>query len=256
MIKAIFFDFDGTLLSHTQKKVPFSTRRALDKLREKEIKRVLATGRHMLELAMLPGNDLDFDAYITLNGQLCLDAEKNVLFGKPITGADRESILRSFREKAMPVQLVEKDAMYCNFVDESIVAAQRAISTPIPAVREYTGGEIYQAVFYVEKEKESRVSERLTACKIARWNEHAVDIIPCPGGKADGIAEFLRRNNIDRAETMAFGDGENDIEMLQFAQTGIAMGNAIDAVKRQADFVTDSVDDDGVEKALIKLGII
>lgn len=256
MIRAIFFDFDGTLLSHAQKMVPPSTRRALDKLREKEIKRVLATGRHMLELAMLPGNDLDFDAYITLNGQLCLDAEKNVLFGKPITGADRESILRSFREKSMPVLLVEKGAMYCNFVNESMAAAQRAISTPIPAVGEYTGCEIYQAVFYVEKEKESLVSERLCACKIARWNEHAVDIIPCPGGKADGIAEFLRRNNIDRAETMAFGDGENDIEMLQFAQTGIAMGNAIDAVKRQADFVTDSVDDDGVEKALIKLGII
>lgn len=156
----------------------------------------------------------------------------------------------------MPIMLVEKDMMYCNFADDNVTLAQKAISTPMPAVGVYTGNEIYQAVFYVEKEKESLIFGQLSACKIARWNKHAVDIIPCPGGKAAGIAEFLRLNHINRAETMAFGDGENDIEMLQFVQTGIAMGNAADAVKQRADFVTDSVDNDGVEKALVKLGVI
>lgn len=256
MIRAIFFDFDGTLLSHSQKKVPDSTRRALAALREKGIKCVLATGRHLLELAILPGNDLFFDAYLTLNGQLCLDAEKNMLFGKPITGADREHIVQLFKDKSMSVMLVEKDTMYCNFVSENVAAAQRAISTPIPAVGEYSGGEIYQAVAYVKKSEEAAVSARLSACKIARWNEHAVDFIPCPGGKAAGIEEYLLLNHIDLEETMAFGDGENDVEMLQFVQTGVAMGNAGDIVKRQADFVTDDVDSDGVEKALVRLGVI
>lgn len=83
MVQAVFFDVDGTLLSHTQHLVPASTRRALDRLRKQGINRVLATGRHMLELDMLPVKDIDFDGYITLNGQLCLDAQKNIIFSNP-----------------------------------------------------------------------------------------------------------------------------------------------------------------------------
>jgi hydroxymethylpyrimidine pyrophosphatase-like HAD family hydrolase len=54
MTKVIFFDVDGTLLSHSQKCVPDSAKRALDALAKKEILRVLATGRHTLELQVLP----------------------------------------------------------------------------------------------------------------------------------------------------------------------------------------------------------
>lgn len=256
MIRAIFFDVDGTLLSHTQNIVPVSTRRALDDLRKKGIKRIIATGRHLLELSMLPVHDIDFDGYITLNGQLCLDAQRNVISSTPIIGLDKQNIIHLFEEKAIPVMLVEKDAMYCNFINRSVVIAQQEISTPIPDVGEYTGNEIYQTVIYLEKEKEDMVSSQLPGCKVTRWNNHAVDVISRLGGKASGIAEYLRLNHIKRAESMAFGDGENDIEMLEFVQTGVAMGNAEDFVKRQSDFVTDSVDHDGVEKALIQLGII
>ena len=55
---------------------------------------------------------------------------------------------------------------------------------------------------------------------------------------------------------MAFGDGENDMEMLRYVGIGVAMGNASDAVKAAADYVTDTVDDDGIEKALRHFGLI
>ena len=55
---------------------------------------------------------------------------------------------------------------------------------------------------------------------------------------------------------MAFGDGDNDIEMIKFAHIGVAMGNADHEVKENADFITDSIDHDGIEKALIKFKII
>ena len=55
---------------------------------------------------------------------------------------------------------------------------------------------------------------------------------------------------------MAFGDGGNDIEMLRYAGTGVAMGNADDAVKAAADYVTTSVDDDGIMNALKHFGLI
>ena len=66
MIKAVFFDVDGTLVSHSKRNVPEDARFALKKLSEKGIQRVLATGRHMLELSALPVHDIVFDAHFVL----------------------------------------------------------------------------------------------------------------------------------------------------------------------------------------------
>ena len=140
--------------------------------------------------------------------------------------------------------------MYINFVNQHVEKAQIAISTDIPQIGTYTGNEIYQAVAYLERGKEAYLAEQLPNCKITRWNEYAVDIISSCGGKAEGIIEYLNKNGIAQCETMAFGDGENDIDMLSFAQIGIAMGNADSAVKSAADYVTENVDDDGIEQAL------
>ena len=70
---AIFFEVDGTLLSHRSNDVPLGTRKSLARLRTQGIKTVIATGRHKIELEKLPVNDLDFDGYLTLNGDLLLD---------------------------------------------------------------------------------------------------------------------------------------------------------------------------------------
>ena len=74
--------------------------------------------------------------------------------------------------------------------------------------------------------------------------------------KRTGIKEYLRINNIKKEETMAFGDGENDIEMIKYVQIGVAMGNADDYVKENADYVTSSVDNNGIKEALVALQII
>lgn len=256
MTKAIFFDVDGTLISHTQHQVPMSTRKVLDLLKEKGIKRVVATGRHRRELSKLPGGDIAFDAYITLNGQLCLDDKGDVIFENPIGGSDKERIIRIFKEKSIPLILIEKDAMYINFINHDVEIAQQAISTANPEVKEYTGNEIYQAIAYVEKGKEQMIAKQLEECKITRWCDYAVDIISCTGGKTTGIQEYLKSSNISADETIAFGDGENDIEMLEFVQMGIAMGNADDDVKKHSDYVTASVDENGIEQALKVFGII
>ena len=72
---------------------------------------------------------------------------------------------------------------------------------------------------------------KVRECKITRWNNHSVDIISCTGGKTAGIRAYLKERKVSVDETAAFGDGENDIDMLKFVQTGIAMGNAHDEVK-------------------------
>jgi hydroxymethylpyrimidine pyrophosphatase-like HAD family hydrolase len=66
----------------------------------------------------------------------------------------------------------------------------------------------------------------------------------------------LEHYGIRQEEMIAFGDGENDMEMLQFAGIGIAMGNAEKEVKAVADYVTDDIDDDGIWKACRHFGLI
>lgn len=256
MIKAVFFDVDGTLLSHTRHQVSQSTREALRKLRQNKIQCVVATGRHLSEMEKLPVKGIDFDGYITLNGQLCLDSRKNILSAAPIVGGSKEQILRLFEEKRIPMMLVERDALYINFINQRVINAQAAISSELPQVGRYTGNDFYQAIAYIEKQEEEQFRILLPDCRITRWNDHGVDIISSRGGKTRGIAEYLSRTGIRREETMAFGDGENDVDMLRFVQTGIAMGNAEPEVKEAADYVTGSVDADGIESALRHFGLI
>jgi hydroxymethylpyrimidine pyrophosphatase-like HAD family hydrolase len=73
-----------------------------------------------------------------------------------------------------------------------------------------------------------------------------VDIIPLEGGKGVAVQEVLRYFQLEAENAIAFGDGENDIDMLQAAGLGVAMGNASDRVKEMADEVCGSVEEDGI----------
>ncbi|MEE8886615.1 MAG: HAD family hydrolase [Eubacteriales bacterium] len=73
--------------------------------------------------------------------------------------------------------------------------------------------------------------------------------------KAYGMRVYLEDSGLSAEDTIAFGDGPNDYEMIDFAHVGVAMGNAADDLKKHADFVTDRVDHDGLAKAFYKLGL-
>jgi len=72
-----------------------------------------------------------------------------------------------------------------------------------------------------------------------------LDLAPVGVSKASGLAHVAERLGVDRADVLAIGDGRNDIEMLQWAGRGVAMGQAVEAVIAAADDVTGTVHDDG-----------
>lgn len=256
MIKAVFFDIDGTLLSHTDMTVSVSTRDAIRQLQEKGIRCLIATGRHVSELDMLPVKDIKFDGYITLNGQVCYDSNKKCIYSDPISGEDKTRLLDIFNKKERAMLMVEETDMYLNMLDQEALRVHEMIESPIPDIGEYSGNDFYMAVVYGEKGTEEKLKEDLPNCKITRWHPYASDINSASGSKVTGIEKYLELAGISKEETMAFGDGENDLEMLNFVQIGVAMGNAVPEVKDSADFVTSTVDEDGIYNALEYFSLI
>ncbi len=249
-IRVIFFDIDGTLLSHRTGKVPESTRSALKKVQEKGIRIVVATGRDITELKKLPVMDLNFDGYLTLNGNICLDKNEKMFAGNEIDPGEVEVLVSIFQAGKIPFVLIGEEKRYINYVDEVVIKTQLATHGTVPDIGEYKGEKIYQCIAFVDAETRKKLEDMLDHCQITSWNETGIDIIAKTGGKAAGIQKFLDEEKISRSQTMAFGDGENDLSMLKYAGTGVAMGNSCAVLKISADYVTADIDDDGIEKAL------
>ena len=74
--------------------------------------------------------------------------------------------------------------------------------------------------------------------------------------KGTGLTETCRILGADPRDAVAFGDSANDLDMLKAAGTGVCMGNGTESLKREADLVTASMEEDGIERALIQLGLI
>ncbi len=256
MIKAVFFDLDGTLLSHTTSQIPQSTREALAVLRRRGIRVCLATGRSIQELDRLIGDTLRFDCHITLNGQLGLDEKRQEFFSAPIPEEALAQMLAAFRSHEFPIVLVQREGMVTNYTDPLIERTQAEISSPVPPIGAYPGGEVYQFVAYGSEELLRSLAHRYPGCKLTRWHPNGADIISISGGKVAGIREYLRRSGLTPEQIMAIGDGENDMDMLRFAGIGVAMGNAGPAVKASADYVTGHIDEGGLAQALAHFGLI
>lgn len=107
-----------------------------------------------------------------------------------------------------------------------------------------------------EREESGLFTDIILESVPTSWNPYFCDIIPKDSNKGVGIRRMAEKYGIDISETMAFGDGNNDIEMLQAAGIGVAMGNAGDDVKAVADYVTTADTDNGVVNALRHFGIL
>lgn len=251
MIKAIFFDIDGTLVSFKTHRVSDATSEALAVLRQKGIKIFIATGRHLLAINNL--GDLKFDGYVTLNGSLCYAENNKIIYTNPIPKEDIQGVLEYMDKKPMPCVFVREKDMYINYIDETVVEVFKLldfIDVPRTDLHTLTDKDVIQLIAFFNQGEEPEVMKHMPHCRTTRWFHSFSDVIPQNGCKTRGIRKISEHFGIAPEEIMAFGDGGNDIEMLRDAAIGVAMGNAEDEVKAVADYVTTSVDEDGIVQAL------
>lgn len=257
MIKALFFDIDGTLVSFRTHTIPESAIKAITEAREKGIKVFISTGRPKAIINNL--GKLEFDGYVTMNGAYCFVGKDEVIYKKSIPVEDVRTVVNIVRKKSLSCIFVqEKKIHICN---PGWMSNEFSTSLNIPLLPEIKpddipDSEIFQISPFITPAQEKELMPQIPCCESGRWHTSFTDIVAKGNGKGRGIDEIIKHFDIPLEATVAFGDGGNDISMLQHAAIGVAMGNAKDHVKQVADYITDTVDEDGILKAFQHLGIV
>jgi hypothetical protein len=259
--KAIFLDIDGTLVSFKTHTIPASTLEAVKAARCKGIKVYVATGRPLLFIDNL--GELEYDGLVTTTGAHCIDREGNSFALRTVDRRDVERLVRHHEtcpQEAFPIIFVAQDELFVTGLSPELEDLSRLLNFEIPAVLPVAHAlekDILQIIAFFSPQDEARYMEQLMpGCVAMRWHHTFADIITRGVSKSYGIDRMLEHEGISLNQTIAFGDGGNDIDMLRHVGLGIAMGNASDEVKAAAGFVTRSVDDDGIEYALRTLEIL
>lgn len=259
MIKAIFFDIDGTLLSFKTHKVPQSTIKAIKAVRQKGVKIIVATGRLFSQISNL--DELEFDGFITVNGSYCVDTKGKVIGKRTIPKKELESLIEYEKGvESFAFAFMVHEGIFVNKVDDTVKKIYGMLEIPTPKAADLSSmidEEVYQLNLFVDKDRNDKImQDALISCESSRWHPIFSDVNIKGINKSIGVDDFLKYYGLKKEETMAFGDGGNDLEMLKHVGIGVAMGNANDEVKAIADYITTSVDDDGVANAMLHYGLI
>lgn len=275
MKKVVFFDIDGTLVTRNNQ-VPKTTIEAIEQLKKNGVTPIIATGRSPLLIKEI-AQTLNIDSYISMNGQYIV-YEGEVVYSNPIEMDLVDEVVKVAADKDDGILLSTGDEIIANslvslatrgrfftfmkglvrIIPEKIkLRLWERMMRNAPDKKDYAGKDIYMMNINANPEKgrayEELFSDVLT---FTRANDISMDIIGKGISKATGIQHMMSLLNVDRGNTFAFGDGLNDMEMLQYVGTGVAMANGYDALKEIADHVTDSVFNHGIAKGLKALELI
>ncbi|WP_078381061.1 Cof-type HAD-IIB family hydrolase [Sutcliffiella halmapala] len=254
--KIVFFDIDGTLLDHN-KELPASTKQAIAKLKENGVYVAIATGRAPFMFEDLR-QELNIDTFVSFNGQYVV-FEGEVIYKNPLS-LEKMQLLRKYSEQQKhPLVYMNHETMKSNvtdhpFIHESMGSLKFLHPEQDQNFLEET--EIYQALLFIEEKDQQTYLDAYKDFHFIRWHSYSTDILPKGGSKAIGIQRMLERLPFKKENVFAFGDGLNDIEMLEFVGTGVAMGNGHPKLFEVADRVTKDVGEDGIKHGLELVGLL
>ena len=257
---ALFFDIDGTLVSFKTHEIPPSTIFALTQAKANGHKVFISTGRPPLIITNLGAIEHLIDGYVTINGALCFVGDE-VIRCKDIPKDAALKVVQDAQEKNYGLIVVgEKDVAVLDPQGEvdRIFRGEIAVENldqvkPLDVVFKQR---ILQLTPFFPEEYERDLMLRIPSCTSGRWHPAFTDITAKGADKGEGILALTAHLGLDPENTIAFGDGGNDSSMIKAAGIGVAMGNALESLKQEANYITTTVDDDGVLNALRHFGLV
>lgn len=255
-IKALFFDIDGTLASPRDHSIHPQDIESFRQLRDKGYKVFIATGRDLLipeEARVLDPVRPFLTGFIDVNGQHCALADGSEISSHPL--ADEDFLpLREECEKHHLSMLYRVGNV--NHLTELTFRVERywaQMGLPIPEIRPMDPGihNIPKLCIHASPEDEAKwLTPHMNHTWTARITEDLIDLIPNGSGKSSGLREICAYFGIDPSETMAFGDGQNDMDLMHAAGIAVAMENGAANIKAIAHHVTGTPDQAGITQAL------
>lgn len=260
MKRFLFFDIDGTLVSFKSHKIPESAIYGLTLAKEKGAGIYIDTGRPYGLINNTEEIKHLVDGYITANGAYCFSGKQEISCC-PIPMDQVTSVIELSDKMGFACMIVgEQDIMMYNnnpaadhiFKDMLNVQNLREITSQ----QTILGQRILQLTPVATPTEEQAILPLLNNVVSSRWCPEFIDITAKGVDKAKGMKDMITWYGFPLSQTVAFGDGGNDLPMIREAGIGVVMGNASKTVKDAADHVTNSVDDDGIYQALKYLKVI
>ena len=256
-IKVIFFDIDDTLRNSKTGFIPTSIPTVFQQLREKGILTGIATGRGIF--GVVPEiKALKSDFFVTLNGAYIEDKKGNVIYSNKIAKVKVEEYIAWTKEVGIDYGLVASHTAKLSTRTELISEAIDPIYPDLDVDRDfYEKEDIYQMWTFEDQGDDLTLPESLASTlRMVRWHEHSSDVVPISGSKAAGVAKVVEHLGLKPENVMVFGDGLNDLELFDYAGISIAMGNSHEKIKEKADYITKTLEEDGIFDALERFGMV
>ncbi len=263
--KIMAFDIDGTLLTQDHK-ILDSTKASIKKLQNAGYHTIICTGRiyyHSVEIAKEIGN---IDYIVSCNGAQIYDVQnKEVIYTRPHDPKNAEIIINELDNIGVGAVIYgEHDIYYFHHENDStslklFEGFYRNFKKHLNSaeLKDFIkDNKILKVLLYFQDvDKAGIVTKRLReqfkdVAYVVRGSASAVEFSVKGVSKATGVREILKRLSLSPNDLIAIGDSENDIEVLKMANLGIAMGNALEVVKKASDVITKSNDEHGIEYAI------
>jgi len=261
--KMIFLDLDGTLVNSKHEIMP-KTKEALLKAQSKGIKVVLASGRPTPGMVSL-AQELELeknDGYIlSYNGGCIISCKTGeIVYNKIIEADEMQEIFKMAEKYNVDLLSYDKETVITNNDKNKFVQIEAEINK-IPLIevknmQEYITYPVNKFIFleegdYLEK-IEPEVAKDLPAFSVYRSAPFFLEIMPYGIDKANSMEILAKKLGISMTETIACGDGYNDLGLIKAAGLGVAMGNAIKEVLSIADYITESNNNEGIAHVVEK----
>lgn len=264
-VKLVAIDIDGTLLDSNRKISP-KVKETLKKANDSGMYIVLCTGRPLPGVKeQLAELDLygDNDYVITYNGSLVQATKSNEIISQyTLSYDDFLEIELMARKVGAHLHTIDDTAIYTANRDIGKYTVHEAYLVDMPlkyrTVDEMTPDlSIIKMMMIDEPEILDKAISQLPEEFINKYTtvkstDFYYEILNKEASKGNALAKLAEHLGISQAETMAIGDNENDLSMIEYAGIGVAMGNATDSVKQAADVQTTSNDEDGVAEILLQ----